>query len=481
MKKVLFFAALLFVFASTVHAQETLADRLKKHVYTLAADSLQGRKAGTEFTRKAAEYIAQQLDETGIAPLNGESYYVPFQNGQFQNIVGVIHGSHPVLKDEYIVVGAHYDHLGTKGGAENNVTIYNGADDNASGTAVVIELGRLLKEIEPTLGRSVIIIAFDAEELGLFGSYHFVNYPPVPLEKVKLMFSIDMVGWYKKSGFLQYSGIGTFKSQEAIIMNSSLNPNKLNIKAQKFERFLLGATDTQGFAEKDIPTLYVTTGLKSPYHKPEDEADLIDYEGMALVTEHLRNVVQAFSKDETYHISGRISSKHKTPRFSLGITASTGSGHHYYTAGALDGKTSGAWSIGFSAGINMGVFGVRPELFYDYLQFRHPDGKIFTHSVTTPLNLLLQTRSSSSGGAAIFVGPYYSYRFCAKQGDSKLDFDHLYHRSEMGINWGLEFRISYLRLGITRRDAVTNFTRFRNEDEAHIRNRTFFVTLGYVF
>ena len=458
---------------------ETVTERLKNHVYTLASDSLRGRRAGSEFARKAADYIALQWKEMGVAPLQEESYFRPFIDNMFHNVIGVIPGSHPVLKDEYIVVGAHYDHLGSTG--QEGTTIYNGADDNASGTAVLIELGRMIKEIAPSLGRSVILVAFDAEELGLFGSYNFVNYPIVPLDKVKLMFSVDMVGWYQATNYVKYSGTGTMQNGEQFIVDPALIPDGLNVKTQRFERFLLGGTDTYGFAEKDIPTLHVTTGSKSPYHEPEDEAELIDYDGMALVTEHLRNIVQAISTDERFSSSGKISIKHKLPKFSLGISAHIGSNAHQYTSGALKGKSAGAYSLGLSAGINMGHFGFRPEVYYDFIQARHPQGKMATHGITVPLNLLLQVNSALSTGAALFAGPYYSYKFSGKQGSEPLDFDNLYRRNEFGLNWGVELHLSYIRIGATCRTAFTHFTRTANEEGAHIRNSVIFFTLGYTF
>jgi hypothetical protein len=397
------------------------------------------------------------------------------------------------LKDEYIVVGAHYDHLGTKD-KDGATVIYNGADDNASGTAAVIELGRLLKEIQPTLSRSVILIAFDAEELGLYGSNEFADKPPVPIKNLKLMFSVDMVGWYKTSGYLMYSGYGTIKSGEQLILDSNLNPQGINLKTQKFERSVFTGTDTQGFAAKGIPTLYVTTGLKSPYHKPEDTADLIDYDGMALVTAHLANLVQAVSTDENYRSSGKIASKHKPPStFRLGVSVNIGSNYHHYTKGALDGKSAGAYGAGLEATVNMGNFGIRPAAYYDFIQARHPAGKISTHSVTVPLNFLLQTSPSDVAGVAVFVGPYYSYKFSGNQDLAPLDpsiphpaieppnFTNLYYRNEAGLNYGVELRVSSFRVGVVRRQALTNFTREKNVDGAHIRNRSFFGTLSYDF
>ena len=467
----------------TAYSQETLADRLKNHVFTLANDSLGGRQAGSTFARKAADYIASQWEETGITPWNGASYFMPFMGNQYNNLVGIIKGNHPLLKDEYIVVGAHYDHLGTQIGKNGETVIYNGADDNASGTATIIELGRNLMKIQPTLSRSVVLVAFDAEEIGLYGSNEFVGNPPVPVRNVKLMLSVDMVGWYKTSGYLKYSGYGTIKNGKRLILNGNFVPEGLRVKTQNFEKSLFSATDTYGFAQRGIPTLAVTTGLKSPYHKPDDVAELIDYDGMALITEHLTNLIQAVSTDEDYQASGKIATKHRPPSTGIkfGITISIGSNYHSYTAGALNGKPTSAYSAGLSATINMSALGLRPEVYFDYIQAQHPAGKVSTHSITVPFNLLLQTTPLSHTGAAVFAGPYYSRRFGGKQGNSPLDFESLYNRNEAGLNYGIELRLFSVRTGIARRHAYTNFTRTKNDGGAHLRNRSFMATLSYDF
>ena len=482
MKRVLLFTLLLLPFIPNAYSQETLVDRLKKHVYPLAADSLMGRKAGSESSQKAADYIITQWQEIGITPWNGVSYHKPFMGNRYSNLIGIIKGNHPVLKDEYIVVGAHYDHLGTKKGKNGETIIYNGADDNASGTATLIEISRILKDIQSTLSRSVILIAFDAEEEGLYGSNDFAHNPPIPIENIKLMFSVDMVGWYQASGYVKYLGSGTIKNGAHYILDDSLIPDGLQVKTQNFEKSILTATDTYGFAQQRIPTLAVTTGLKSPYHKPEDTADLIDYEGMALITEHLANLVQDVSTDINYQSSGRIASKHKPEsKFNFGISLQYGSNYHHYTDGALEGKTAGAFSVGLRGKVNMGIFAIRPEVYYDYIQARHPLGKINTQGLTVPLNLMLQTPPSSPAGVALFVGPYYSYRFSGKQAGSALDFDQLFYQNEAGINFGIEVRLSILHIGFAQRQAFTNFTRLPNEDGAHIRNRAMFTTLSFLF
>ena len=484
-RKVLSIVILLFVFfirfIPVANAQETLEERLKKHVYTLAADSLGGRKAGSEFAKKAAAYIIAQWEEIGLTPLEGDSYIKPFQFHQYHNLEAVIEGNDPLLKDEYIIIGAHYDHLGGKV-SEGDTIIYNGADDNASGVATVIELSRRLKEIQPALRRSIILMAFDAEELGLFGSNYFADNPPFPLEKIKLMMSVDMVGWYKTSGYVKYSGAGTIINGKQLITGNA--PAGLHVKVQDFERSLFTATDTRGFAEKGVPTFSVTTGLKSPYHKPADMAHLIDYEGMALITEHLTNVVQAIAQDDSFHASGKVASIHKssTKKLSFGISANMGSNYHYYTAGAVDGKESTAFGIGVNGRWDIIKFvAIRPEVYYDYITARHPQGKIKTHSITVPLNLMLQTPPSSSAGAAFFAGPYYSHKFKGKQGKDPLDFDNTFFKNEAGINYGLEIRVTNFRLGLTYREGFTNFTQTKNADGAHIRNKATYATIGYIF
>jgi len=471
-----------FICIPVVFAQDTLEERLKLHVYTLADDSLMGREAGSEYGRKAAAYIAARWEEIGLTPLVGESYFKPFQLYHYQNLVAIIEGSDPLLKDEYIVLGAHYDHLGGYVNNKGETIIYNGADDNASGVATLIELGRLLKEKQSTLGRSVVLVAFDAEELGLYGSNELAGNPPFPIENIRLMMSIDMVGWHKTSGYVRYSGAGTFNNGKHLLLDESLIPHGLHVKTKNFERSIFTGTDTKGFAEKGVPTLSVTTGSKSPYHKPEDMAPLIDYEGMALITEHLVNVIQTLSQDDDYQATGKIASKHKPHnKFGLGVSAYIGSNYHNYTAGALNGKPATAFGIGLNGQLNIKLLALRPEILYDYIPAQHPQGNITTHAITVPLNLMVQTPPSSSSGFAVFAGPYYRYMLGGKQGAEKLNFSNMIYQNEAGLNYGIEMRVVNIRLGVTHRSAFTNFSRTKNADDAHIRNRATYLSLGYIF
>ena len=471
----------LFVIIPLITAQTTLKERLEKHVYTLADDSLKGRKAGSPENQKVAEYIIDQWKEIGITPYQEDSYIQPFKM-QYQNVIGILHGNDSLFQNEYIVVGAHYDHLGTKI-KDDSIVIYNGADDNASGVATLIELGRQLKAIQPMLKRSIILVAFDAEEAGLLGSSHFVDNPIVPLQQIKLMLSVDMVGYHRKSGYVKYEGSGTIKNGENQILEEQIIPEGLHVKIKKFENSPFTATDTRPFAMKGIPTLAVTTGLKSPYHKPEDAADLIDYDGMALITTHLTNYIQSVDRNPDYQASGKLAPKHKPgqDRFLFGISANTGSNYHEYTAGALNGKLADAFGIGLFSQINGKHLAIRPEIYYENIQAKYPAGTITTNRITVPLSLVLQTHGGGVFVADVFMGGYYSYAFHGKQGKDALDFTHTFYRNEGGLNYGLGFRLMQFKMSFTSRNALTHFTRNANADGAHIRNKAQYFTITYLF
>jgi hypothetical protein len=340
------------------------------------------------------------------------------------------------------------------------------------------------------LKRSVILVAFDAEEKGLIGSSHFAETfsSIVPNGKIQLMFSIDMVGWYKENGAVEYMGTGTIKNGKALILNKYLTPNGLNVAAKDFETSVFTATDTQPFAVRGIPTLAVTTGLKSPYHQPEDEAHLIDFDGMVLITEHLQNIIEYVSQDAQFAASGRVARKHRSqPTVEIGISANIGSNNHHYTAGAVNGKSAISFGAGLMTQVNFGIFGIRPEVHYDRIRAKFPAGTIASDNITVPLSFVLQTHDSRDVSSAVrtdlFFGGYYTYRFNGKMGDEKMDFENTFNREEWGLTWGFGFYMKPIRtrIGYTNRSSLTNLMQSRNADNASLRNRTSYFTMTYIF
>ena len=410
----IFAAALLL--CGVAYGQDSQRQRLEKHLYTLAADSLNGRGAGTSDGARAASYIAKQWDAMGLKPLWDGDYRMPFTiygSQKCTNLVALIEGADPVLKDEYIVVGAHYDHLGVKEGQ-----VYNGADDNASGSSCVIEVARQLLARQGQLKRSVIICAFDAEEEGLLGSNALVKKMVEKglLERVNLMLSVDMVGWYKANGSLLLEGVGTLADGSTLTDPAALGVD-IKISPKRFETHLLAATDTEPFAVKGIATLMVWTGKKSPYHKPADDADLIDYEGLDKVTNYVTALTLATSSRATALPSGKVAPKHggKDSPLRLGMTVGLNSSSLTFPNAAF----LSMGYTGFSGGLNLQyrfarMWAIRTGVDYTYTHSRYPDvSDVFNsyygieqHSVSVPL-MLQFLLGGHSAGVWVGMGGYY--------------------------------------------------------------------------
>jgi Zn-dependent M28 family amino/carboxypeptidase len=210
--------------------------------------------------------------------------HVELEKATSQNVAALLPGTDAHLKNEYVVVGAHYDHLGMGGQgsgsrALDTVAVHYGADDNASGVAAVIELAEKLAD-EKKNRRSVIFTAFGAEEMGLIGSKAFVNDPPVPIEKMVAMFNFDMVGRLDSvENALSFGGTRTAKEAEELI--SRLNPGfKLAFSGEG-----VGPSDHASFYLQNVPVFFISTGAHADYHTPADQAGKINYSGMKEIAE----------------------------------------------------------------------------------------------------------------------------------------------------------------------------------------------------
>lgn len=205
-----------------------------------------------------------------------------------ENVVGYIEGSDSKLKDEFIVIGAHYDHLGYGGPSSNykgkKPLIHNGADDNASGVAAMLELARILSENPPK--RSVLFIAFTAEELGLLGSNFFANNSPINLQKISLMVNMDMVGRLKNN-ILYAIGTGSAKELDEIITRIDEQDTLTITKSES----PIGSSDQTSFYIKGIPSIMFFTGVHLDYHRPSDDWDKISYDGLEKVVNFISKVV----------------------------------------------------------------------------------------------------------------------------------------------------------------------------------------------
>lgn len=455
---------------------QTRQDRLTEHVYYFAADSLKGRAAGSEDAAKAAAYIVNEYESMGLKPFY-DDWYMPFRrNGKdFKNVVAVIEGNDPQLKDQYIVIGAHYDHLGVKKGQ-----VYNGADDNASGTAAVIEIARALCADRDRLKRTVVIAAFDAEELGLFGSNALADRM---LGKdsldVRLMMSVDMVGWYKATNSLTLMGVATIKDGRKV-----LRTEKLNLKLKNFEWSPVTATDTEGFAKRQVPTLAISTGLKSPYHKPEDDADLIDYEGLDKVTDYLTDLTFEVASDGKLAASGRVAGKHRDglPIFQAGLSLAVGNSHFNYPKAAFDGKAGFSYGGGLSAQLNFGHhshFGLKADALYLQTSAPYPDdADIYASSLkykgselVVPVQLVFQ---GTSGPGYLGLGGYYGYRF-----KTSLPVERTVSKEDYGLAFELGLKSGGIGMSVIWRSSLAPF--FEEKSAPSVRQGTGLFKLSKYF
>ena len=213
---------------------------------------------------------------------------------QTQNVVGILNAPNAV-SDEYLIIGAHFDHLGYGGEGSGSLEpskneIHNGADDNASGTSAMIEIARLLASKKESLKRNIVFLGFSGEEMGLLGSAHYTKSPVLPLEKSVAMINLDMVGRLKENK-LTIQGTGTSTNWETIL--HTLNSDSLFILALVKDGF--GPSDHASFYMKNIPVLFFFTGVHEDYHKPSDDYDKINYEGLTKITEFA--VKTAFAVD----------------------------------------------------------------------------------------------------------------------------------------------------------------------------------------
>ena len=204
------------------------------------------------------------------------------------NVVGVIEGADPVLKNESIVIGAHYDHLGR--GGEGSLAprpgeIHHGADDNASGTAGVLELARIFSTQRPKLKRTLVFIAFSGEEEGLLGSNYYVNHPLMPLDKTVAMINMDMIGRMKDRKLI-IGGVGTAKEWRELLIASN-GGFELTMNEDGY-----GPSDHSSFYSKQIPVLFFWTGTHNDYHKPSDTSEKINYDDEARILSLVARIIR---------------------------------------------------------------------------------------------------------------------------------------------------------------------------------------------
>ena len=443
---------------------EKLAAKFEQHVAVLSSDSMEGRGLGTAGKILAQNYIAGQFKEIGLMPYNDEGYFeqINLRAGLVwvsgANVIGYLEGSDPVLKDEYIVIGAHYDHLGYSLKKGEKI-IYKGADDNASGVATMVELARYFSSNPQLVKRGIIFIAFDAEESGLLGSNKFINENKlVEISAIRTMFSLDMVGMYSANHGLDLKGLGSLNVGENISRSIAVSQG---LQLKNTSASIEAATDTWHFGEKGIPAIHAFTGTKSPYHKPGDTYEKLDYEGMAKIFAFMQSLITEIDTITNLGSSKRFVKLQKPNaiKFNIGATTGFGSSHHKYNEDFYNAKGVFALNAGFFLQMHIGSkITLQPEVLFQNDGSKSDQGTFSRQSILVPVNLHYNLISENGGMAKLYplAGGYFMHSFAGKNGGKKLDFDKVYHDQEWGLNLGLGVDIMKWQLKYTWQRSLTN-------------------------
>lgn len=278
---------------------------MKEDVGILASDSLNGRKTGSEGEKKAAVYIAKRFEDLGLLSKGTDDYFQkftykasknPHEEAEFtaenndstetgENVIAYLDNK----AENTVVIGAHYDHLGMGGEGSlyrEGEAIHNGADDNASGVAMMLHLADSLQKNDSPKKNNYLFIAFSGEEEGLLGSNYFVKNPTIDTKKVTYMINMDMVGRLNSEKTLAVYGVGT-----SPILKQVVNANAGELKISENESGV-GPSDHTSFYLADIPVLHFFTGQHEDYHKPSDDTEKVNFEGMKLVSNYIFSIIK---------------------------------------------------------------------------------------------------------------------------------------------------------------------------------------------
>jgi Zn-dependent M28 family amino/carboxypeptidase len=275
----------------------------------LSDDKLGGRMTGSLGADSAAAYIARRFEEVGLQPSAG-GWFQTFTVAKdapvaqhthvgglrAKNVIGLLPGRDPVLRNETLIVGAHYDHLGLGGfgslDPDSTGQVHNGADDNASGVAALLELARAAARAPSRLRRSLVFVAFAGEELGLRGSEQYTAAPPIALDRTRAVINLDMVG--RARGRVLVGAFGRLPGPPLLPRLQSWT----RLAVQDFARggYSEEESDVGPFAKRGVPAVAFFTGFHSDYHRPTDDWPAVDADGGAAVAELALKLVEELAR-----------------------------------------------------------------------------------------------------------------------------------------------------------------------------------------
>lgn len=298
-----------FFFYTSLTFAQSPDDLLRADITFLASDALQGRETGTPFQDVAAAYIGSRFMQIGLKPMGDPDsylqtfyYHVPDDphasrpkgkevndSVRIINVIGFMDNKAP----KTIVIGAHFDHLGVGDNGfslSSDKAIHNGADDNASGVAAIMALARKLKNFKGA-NYNFLFISFSGEEYGLWGSNYFTKHPTIDLKNVAAMINLDMVGRMKADNSVMVGGVGT-----SPVWTDLLEKHNVAGLQQTFDSSGTGPSDHTSFYFQNIPVLFYFTGQHSDYHKPTDDVEKINFEGVEKIVDNIYSMLTGLNQ-----------------------------------------------------------------------------------------------------------------------------------------------------------------------------------------
>ena len=335
MKKIVFLA-IVSVTLFGCKKTTTYKNEIKEDVAYLANDKLEGRQTGTKGEKLAADYLVNRFQNIGLEPKGSDGYIQsysfkpktdPHKEVEFttnadstitgRNVIGYINNNAKTT----IVIGAHYDHLGYGGEGslyrEKDKAIHNGADDNASGVAVLLDIATRLKikneQSKIKDKNNYLFMAFSGEEMGLLGSNYFSKNPTIDAKSMNYMINMDMIGRMKADSTLAVYGVGT-----SPMFKQTLKANNEKFKLIQNESGV-GPSDHTSFYLIDIPVLHFFTGQHEDYHKPSDDSEKLNYDGMNLISDYIFDIIVDLDDNGELAFRKTKNESEETPRFKVGL------------------------------------------------------------------------------------------------------------------------------------------------------------------
>ena len=272
--------------------EDITVEESRKTLSYLASDKMEGRKPGNPGNFIAVSFIKKEFESYGLEThLQKFTYTFRWRVGlirwrtveiETMNVIGVLKGT----SDKHVVIGAHMDHLGVDGDGD----AYNGADDNASGTTAILELAEAFGKSKTKPKDTIVFIAFNAEELGLLGSKHYVSDPLLPLDDCKLMINLDMVGRLRGTTVTAQGGNLSRSVTQLVDKLDDNYPFDVNITAAG------NRSDHAPFNWSGVPVLFFHTGTHPQYHRITDDPDLINYEGLVNIAKFVKDLTVEVTK-----------------------------------------------------------------------------------------------------------------------------------------------------------------------------------------